>query len=293
MNNIHAIDKKMKIILLLLPAIFLLPLLGFSESLKPSEDRKKVEFFEKLYGTNIKGIKPLGEYHDPDTFYSEIAKQVGIPEIVYEAVEKELGWELTHVYGLTETAPLITVCEPLPEHNGLSVSERARIKACQGVELVSSGELKVVLEDGSEVSRDGQTLGEIVVRGNVVMAIHGNFRNAMAAPAEMPEFKGNVFAVRTAKFWDMRLKELEDKQTQVKQMAGFLKSKHQEHANKDGSMSAADQKEYLEKFRKKLISEEEEAYAQIARSNGGYHYYGSAKTMAQIGKAFAEALVGK
>ena len=86
-----------------------------------------------------------------------------------EQVEKELGWELTHVYGLTETAPLITVCEPLPEHNGLSVSERARIKACQGVELVSSGELKVVLEDESEVSRDGQTLGEIVVRGNVVM----------------------------------------------------------------------------------------------------------------------------
>ena len=86
-----------------------------------------------------------------------------------EQVEKELGWELTHVYGLTETAPLITVCEPLPEHNGLSVSERARIKAFQGVELVSSGELKVVLEDGSEVSRDGQTLGEIVVRGNVVM----------------------------------------------------------------------------------------------------------------------------
>jgi len=121
--------------------------------------------------------------------------------------------------------------------------------------------------------------------------IHGNFRNAMAAPVEMPEFKGNVFAVRTAKFWDMRLKELEDKQTQVKQMAGFLKSKHQEHANKDGSMSAADQKEYIEKYRKKLISEKEEAYARIAKSNGGYHYYGSAKTMAQIGKAFAEALV--
>ena len=123
--------------------------------------------------------------------------------------------------------------------------------------------------------------------------VHGNFRNAMAAPAEMPEFKGNVFAVRTAKFWDMRLKELEDKETQVKQMAGFLKSKHRDHANRDGSMSAADQKEYLEKYRKKLISEEEEAYVQIARSNGGYHYYGSAKTMAQIGKAFAEALVGK
>jgi hypothetical protein len=42
-----------------------------------------------------------------------------------------------------------------------------------------------------------------------------------------------------------------------------------------------------------LISEKEEAYARIAKSNGGYHYYGSAKTMAQIGKAFAEALVSK
>jgi hypothetical protein len=121
--------------------------------------------------------------------------------------------------------------------------------------------------------------------------IHGAFREAMAAPASMPEFKGNVFAVRTAKFWDMRLKELEDNQERVKQMAGFLKNKHRDHANRDGSMTAQEQKEYIEKYRKELISEKEDAYARIARSNGGYHYYGSAKTMAQIGKAFAEALV--
>ncbi len=123
--------------------------------------------------------------------------------------------------------------------------------------------------------------------------VHGNFRNAMAAPANMPELKDNVFAVRTAKFWDMRLQELEDKKTQVKQMAGYLKSKHKDHANRDGTMSHAEQTEYLEKYREELISEEEEAYAQIARSNGGYHYYGSAKTMAQIGKAFAEVLTRK
>ena len=93
MNKIHAFNKDMKEILFLVSALFLFPMLGFSESLKPSEDRKKVEFFEKLYDTKIKGIKPFGEYDDPDTFYSEIAKQVGIPEIVYEAVEKELGWK--------------------------------------------------------------------------------------------------------------------------------------------------------------------------------------------------------
>ncbi len=86
-----------------------------------------------------------------------------------ELVERELGWELTHVYGLTETAPLITFCEPLPEHQNLPVDERARIKARQGVELVSSGELRVVDEEGNEVPHDGETLGEISVRGNVVM----------------------------------------------------------------------------------------------------------------------------
>ena len=69
-----------------------------------------------------------------------------------ERIESELGWELTHVYGLTETAPLITICEPLPEHADLSVSERATVKARQGVELVASGELKVVDPQGQEVA---------------------------------------------------------------------------------------------------------------------------------------------
>jgi fatty-acyl-CoA synthase len=86
-----------------------------------------------------------------------------------EHVEGEFGWEITQVYGLTETAPFITVCEPRPEHSGLSLSERAVIKARQGVELVTSGELKVVNDAGKEVPHDGSALGEIVVRGNAVM----------------------------------------------------------------------------------------------------------------------------
>ena len=48
-------------------------------------------------------------------------------------------------------------------------NERALIKARQGVELLTSGELRVVDTDGREVPSDGQTVGEIVVRGNVVM----------------------------------------------------------------------------------------------------------------------------
>lgn len=89
--------------------------------------------------------------------------------VTIERIESELGWELTHVYGLTETAPFITVCEELPEHAGLAAKERAAIKARQGVELVTSGELRVIDERGDDVPRDGRTTGEIVVRGHVVM----------------------------------------------------------------------------------------------------------------------------
>jgi fatty-acyl-CoA synthase len=98
-----------------------------------------------------------------------------------ELIERELGWALTHVYGLTETTPLITFCEPLPEHRDLPLQERAQIKARQGVELVSSGELKVVDEEGNEVPHDGRTLGEITVRGNVVMK--GYFNDPQATSA--------------------------------------------------------------------------------------------------------------
>ena len=86
-----------------------------------------------------------------------------------ERVEGELGWIIMHAYGLTETSPFITMCESRPEYEALSCAERSVVKACQGVELLTSGELRVVDEEGNEVPRDGQSLGEIVVRGNVVM----------------------------------------------------------------------------------------------------------------------------
>ncbi|HET9017098.1 MAG TPA: long-chain-fatty-acid--CoA ligase [Thermomicrobiaceae bacterium] len=105
-----------------------------------------------------------------------------------ERVEGEFGWEIIHVYGLTEVSPFITISEPRPEHAALGAEERARVKARQGVELITSGELLVVDGEGNEVPHDGQTVGEIVVRGNVVM--RGYYRDPEATEAA---FRGGYF----------------------------------------------------------------------------------------------------
>jgi len=121
-------------------------------------------------------------------------------------------------------------------------------------------------------------------KGNTVA-----FRDAMAAPASMPEFKGNVAAVETAPFWAEELAVIDEKRAKVNQMAHLLKVKDKNSPNKDGSMDEAQQKEYLKKYEAELISPEEAAKWKRGASNAGYHYLGCAKTFALMGKAFAEA----
>jgi hypothetical protein len=115
------------------------------------------------------------------------------------------------------------------------------------------------------------------------------FREAMAAPASLPEFKGNVLAVRTAPFWDEKLGAIQDKKEKVRQMAYELKTKGKRSANADGKMTEPQQKAYLKDFEAKLISADEAAMQKRGASNAGYHYLGCAKTFALMGEAFAEA----
>ena len=115
------------------------------------------------------------------------------------------------------------------------------------------------------------------------------FRNAMAAPADMPEFKGNVMAVQTAPFWSDELGLIDAKRAQISQMSYFLDSKHKDHANADGKMTPEQKKEYLKGFEADLIPPAELALWKRGASNAGYHYLGCAKTFALMGKNFAEA----
>lgn len=118
------------------------------------------------------------------------------------------------------------------------------------------------------------------------------FRVAMAAPAALPEFAGNVKAIETAPFWSEELGAIAEKKEKVSQMAYLLKSRNKKEANADGSMNEQQQRAFVKDYEAKLISPAEAATWKRGASNGGYHYLGCAKTFALIGKSFAEAALG-
>jgi alpha-galactosidase len=111
---------------------------------------------------------------------------------------------------------------------------------------------------------------------------HTEFRKAMAAPAALPEFQGNVTAVWTEKCWDMELTKLRT-QDQVLR-------KEIDLAISEGKLEAKDKKDALEQRRAKEFTAREREILANGASNAEYHYLGSAKILGQIGKAFAEAL---
>ncbi|XXG39531.1 hypothetical protein AAC387_Pa01g0470 [Persea americana] len=77
-----------------------------------------------------------------------------------------LGFSVSHGYGLTETAGLVVSCAWKGQWNRLPATERARLKARQGVRTLCMTEVAVVDgKTGKGVKRDGSTLGEIVLRG--------------------------------------------------------------------------------------------------------------------------------
>ena len=112
--------------------------------------------------------------------------------------------------------------------------------------------------------------------------IHGEFRKAMAAPANLPEFKDNVTAVFTEDYWDLQLSELVNRK-------GKVKAKQRE-LSKDQTLTREQRDKVLASYKARLFTKRELKILQTGTSNAAYHYLGSAKILAQIGKAFARAL---
>jgi fatty-acyl-CoA synthase len=109
------------------------------------------------------------------------------PPAVIERTEA-LGFRINHLYGLTETYGPITICEWNPDWDALDVEERARLKARQGLAMLTADPVRVVDPQMRDVPADGETMGEVIMCGNNVMK--GYFDDP-AATAEA--FRGGWF----------------------------------------------------------------------------------------------------
>ncbi|PXY31926.1 acyl--CoA ligase family protein [Prauserella muralis] len=97
----------------------------------------------------------------------------------------ELGFEVTHLYGLTETFGPAMICDWRPEWNGLPADEQARLKARQGVGNMIACRVRVIGDDGEDVPADGASVGQIALRGNNVML--GYFKDDEATKQAAPD----------------------------------------------------------------------------------------------------------
>lgn len=112
---------------------------------------------------------------------------------------------------------------------------------------------------------------------------HQNFRVAMAAPALMPEFKGNVATIRTERYWDQELSAAKAKDSAIMDNAKTLAAPRKLNPAK----ASAD----LEKMRMEGVTEREQLVLEKGISNQEFLYLGSARILDSIGKGLAEAML--
>lgn len=112
----------------------------------------------------------------PDELKQGVEHQVNVmvagaapPASVIENMET-MGFNLTHVYGLTETYGPCMICEWDDDWNSKTPTERAALKARQGVKSVLQEDMMVADSISMQpVAKDGEAIGEIFIRGNIVM----------------------------------------------------------------------------------------------------------------------------
>ncbi len=102
------------------------------------------------------------------------------PRALIEGMQERLGWKVIQIYGLTETSPFLTVSKVKPHMRDWPKEEQYRVQTRTGYQMLGV-DLRVVDESGKDVVPDGNEVGEIIARSNVVMA--GYWRQPEATEA--------------------------------------------------------------------------------------------------------------
>ncbi|KAL8246759.1 hypothetical protein R6Q59_007975 [Mikania micrantha] len=129
------------------------------------------------------------------------------PPAAVLARAESIGFIISHGYGLTETGGLVVTCAWKQKWNRLPATERARLKARQGVRTVGFTEMDVVdPESGVSVTRDGSTLGEVVLRGGCLML--GYFKDPVGTAKCMKDngwfYTGDVAVMHTDEYLEIK-----------------------------------------------------------------------------------------
>ncbi len=90
------------------------------------------------------------------------------PRALIEGMQERLGWQVIQIYGLTETSPFLTVSKVKPHMCDWPTEEKYRVQTRTGYTMLGV-ETRVVDEEGKDVAADGQQVGEVIARSNVVM----------------------------------------------------------------------------------------------------------------------------
>jgi fatty-acyl-CoA synthase len=114
---------------------------------------------------------PLKEVKDKLSLRSIICGGSAVPPALQQAYHRDLGVRIVHAWGMTETSPLASICRPLAAHDGLGEVELDAILATQG-RILPGVELRIAGDDGKALPWDGESVGEIQVRGSWIASAY-------------------------------------------------------------------------------------------------------------------------
>lgn len=222
-------------------------------------------------------------------YYREMIK--GVQDVLADPgkhhpdYDKEAGYEIAGFVwfqGFNDQFGPYPRTDPEDSDSVKDFSEYGRLLACLIRDVrkdLSAPQMKVVI-------------GAIGIEGVVATEHEGKLprkaatwvmlQRAQAAPAAMPEFKGDVAVVYTGKYWDHKLGQAVDRMKKVdRKVWGRTKDKK----------VSRDEKEALREEIAAEVLKPGDREILKGSSDGAYHYLGSAKIYSRIGKAFAEAMI--